>query len=98
MIFLYVDDIPAACNDTTWLTSFKARMSAIFKIKDFGDPSQVLDIHITRDKYIRTILLDHSKYLRDILAKHGMIDCKSSFLPMDPGFWSGLARMDSSPV
>jgi hypothetical protein len=33
--------------------------------------------------------------MRDILAKHGMIDCKPSSLPMDPGFVSGLARMDS---
>jgi hypothetical protein len=26
MIAMYVDGIPAACNNTTWLTSFKARL------------------------------------------------------------------------
>jgi hypothetical protein len=39
MIALYVDDIPAACNDATWLKSFKARVGAIFKVKDLGDLS-----------------------------------------------------------
>jgi hypothetical protein len=36
IIALYVDDIPAACNNTTWLASFKARLGARFKIKDLG--------------------------------------------------------------
>jgi hypothetical protein len=42
--------------------------------------------------------MDQSKYLRDIMAKHGMTGCKPSSLPMDPGFVSGLARMDSPPL
>jgi hypothetical protein len=37
MIALYVDDIPVACNDATWLTSFKTQLGARFKIKDLGD-------------------------------------------------------------
>jgi hypothetical protein len=36
IIALYVDDIPAACNNTTWLASFKAHLGARFKIKDLG--------------------------------------------------------------
>jgi hypothetical protein len=39
MIAMYVDDIPAACSDATWLTSFKAQLGARFKIKDLGDHS-----------------------------------------------------------
>jgi hypothetical protein len=50
MIALYVDDIPAACNDTAWLASFKAQFGARFKIKDLGDLSQLLGMHITRDR------------------------------------------------
>jgi hypothetical protein len=30
MIALYVEDIPAACNDDSWLTSFKPRLGAKF--------------------------------------------------------------------
>jgi hypothetical protein len=98
MIALYVDDILAACNDATWLASFKAQLGALFKIKDLGDLSQLLGMHITRSRSARTISLDHSKCLRDILAKYGMTDSKPSSLPMDPGFLAGLAHMTSPPL
>jgi hypothetical protein len=55
-------------------------------------------MHITRDRSARTISLDQSKYLRDILAKYGMTDSKPSSLPMHPGFLAGLAHMTSPPL
>jgi hypothetical protein len=55
MIALYVDDIPAACNDAAWLTSFKAQPSTRFKFKDMGDLSQLLGMRTTRDRSARTI-------------------------------------------
>jgi hypothetical protein len=55
-------------------------------------------MHITRDRSTRTISLDQSKYLRDILAKYGMFDSKPSSLPMDPGFLAGLAHITSPPL
>jgi hypothetical protein len=63
-----------------------------------GDLSQLLGMHITRNRSARTISLGRSKYLRDILVKYGMTDCKPSSLPMDPGFLSGLAHMTSPPL
>jgi hypothetical protein len=60
MIALYVDDIPVACNDATWLASFKAQLGARLKIKDVGDLSQLLAMHITRDRSARTISVDQS--------------------------------------
>jgi hypothetical protein len=93
-----VDDISTACSDATWLTSFKAQLCARFKIKDLGDLSQLLGMHITRDRSARTISMDQSKYLRDILAKCGMTDSKPLSLPMDPGFLAGLAHMTSPPL
>jgi hypothetical protein len=97
MIALNVDDIPAACDDATRLASFKAQLGAPFKIKDMGDLSQLMCMHITRDRSARTISLDPSKYLRDILGKYGMTDSKLSALFMDPGFLAGLAHMTSPP-
>jgi hypothetical protein len=95
MIAMYVDDIHATCNDTAWLTSFKAKLGERFKIKDLGDLSQLLGMHITRDRSVRTISLDQSKYLRDILPKYGMTDAKPSSLPIDPGLLAGLVHMSS---
>jgi hypothetical protein len=58
MIALYVDDILAACNDATWLSDFEARLGARFQIKDVGALSQLLGMHISRDRSARTISLD----------------------------------------
>jgi hypothetical protein len=63
-----------------------------------GYLSQLLGMHITRDRSARTISLDQSKYLRDILAKYGMTDSKPSSLPMDPSFLAGLAHIISTPL
>jgi hypothetical protein len=95
MIALYVDDIPIACIDIAWMHAFKATLGARLKIKDLGDLSQLLGMHITRNKSARTISMDHSKYVKDIMGKHNMSYCKSSTLPMEPGFLSGLANIDS---
>jgi hypothetical protein len=55
-------------------------------------------MHNTRDRSARTISLDQSQYMREILAKYGMTDSKPSSLPMDPGFLAGLAHMTSPPL
>jgi hypothetical protein len=68
MVALYVDDIPAACTDAALLTSFKAQLGARFKIKELGDLSQIMGMHINLDHSARTISLDKSKYVRYILA------------------------------
>jgi hypothetical protein len=96
-IALYVDGIHA-CDDAAWLSCFKARLGARFKIKILDAFCQLLGMHISRDRSARTISLDQTKYLRDIMTKHGMADCKTSSLPMDPGFMSGLAHMASPPL
>jgi hypothetical protein len=70
MIVLYVDDIPAACNYTSWLALFKARLGATFKIKGVGDLSQMLGMHITHDRPAHTISLDQSKYMKYNMANH----------------------------
>jgi hypothetical protein len=58
MIALYLDDISVASKDTVWLTLFKARLGARFKIKDFGALSHLLGMHITCDMSALTISLD----------------------------------------
>jgi hypothetical protein len=93
--------IPAACNDATQLTSFKAQLGARFKVKDLGDLSQLLGMHNCTSPATAQpapCFLGEFKYLSDILAKHGMTDYKPSSLPMDPGFLSGLAHMASPPL
>jgi hypothetical protein len=55
-------------------------------------------MHITRNRSARTISLDQSKYLPNVLAKYGMTKAKPSSFPVDPGFLAELAHMMSPPL
>jgi hypothetical protein len=98
VITIYVGDIQAACNDTEWLVAFKAQLGARFKIKDMGELSHLMGMHITPEMTACTISKEQSKHANDIIVKHSMTDCKPSSLPMDPGFMSGSSHSDSSLV
>jgi hypothetical protein len=97
MIAMYVYDIPTACNDTFKMHAFNITLCERFLIKDLGDLSQMLGMHITRDKTAHTISMDQSKWVKNILIERHMADkdVKPSSLPMEPGFLSGLAPVDS---
>jgi hypothetical protein len=98
MIALYVDDIPMACNNTAWRVAFTALVRSRFDIKDQGDLSDIIGMHITRDRTTRTISLDEGKYVRELLDKHDMVDCKPSCLPMDPGFLAAISKQTAVPL
>jgi hypothetical protein len=98
MIALYVDDIPVACNNTYWRVAFTALVRSRFDIKDQGDLSDIIGMHITRDRAARTISLDQGKYVRELLEKHDMVDNKPSCLPMDPGFLAPISKQTAVPL
>jgi hypothetical protein len=98
MIALYVDDIPVACNNTAWRVAFTALVRSRFDIKDHGDLSDIIGMHITRDRAARTLSLDQGKYVRELLDKHDMLDCKPSCLPMDHGFLAAIAKQTPVPL
>jgi hypothetical protein len=98
MTALYVDDIPVACNNTAWRVAFTALVRSRFDIKDQGDLSDIIGMHITRDIAARTISMDQGKYVRELLDKHDMVDCKPSCVPMDPGFLAAIANQTPVPL
>jgi hypothetical protein len=98
MIALYVDDIPVACNNTAWRVAFTALVRSRFDIKDQGDLSDIIGMHIIRDRAARTISLDQGKYVRELLDTHDMVDCKPSCLPMDPSFLAAIAKQTPVPL
>jgi hypothetical protein len=98
MIALYVDDIHMACNNTAWRVAFTALVRSRFDIKDHGDLSDIIGMHITRDRAARTVSLDQGKYVRELLDKHDMVECKPSCLPMDPGFLAAISKQTHVPL
>jgi hypothetical protein len=98
MIALYVDNIPVACNNTAWWVAFTALACSRFDIKDQGDMSDIIGMHITRDRAARTISLDQGKYVRELLDKHDMVDCKPPCMPMDPCFLAAISKQTPVPL
>jgi hypothetical protein len=58
--------------------AFTALVRSRFDIKDHGELSGIIGMHITKDRTARTISLDHGKYVRELLQKHDMVNCKPS--------------------
>jgi hypothetical protein len=67
MIALYVDDIPAACNDATWLISFKAQLGSE-KTKHIGVKWHFLKDHVEQGT-IKLRYLPSSQMVADMFTK-----------------------------
>jgi hypothetical protein len=98
MIALYVDDILFACDYTAWRVAFTALVRSRFDIKDHGELSDIIGMHITRERAARTISLDQGKYVCELLEKHDMSDYKPFYLPMDSGLLTGVSKLTPVPL
>jgi hypothetical protein len=78
--------------------AFTALVRSRFDIKDHGDLSDIIDMHITRDRIARTISMDQGKYVRELLDKHDMVDRKPSCMHMDHGFLAAISKHTHVPL
>jgi hypothetical protein len=98
MIGMYVDDFPLACKNIHWVVEFKRTLCHRFKIKYLGDLKKLLGMHITRDRFARKMSIDLSKYINDMLDKHGMTDYSPHTRPKNPGLLPGIAITPVTPL
>ena len=78
LLLVYVDDIGIATrslNDVYW---FKKEFAKIFKIKDLGEMKKILGIKITRVRKNRSLRMDQSHYLEEVLDRLNMRPDKHS--------------------
>ncbi|XP_019181380.1 PREDICTED: uncharacterized protein LOC109176402 [Ipomoea nil] len=76
---VYVDDIIMMGNDPVLISELLQRLSTTFKIRDLGTPSFFLGIKTLKDK--TGFLLSQQRYMKDILNRAGMSDCKPLATP-----------------
>ncbi|XP_019888500.1 uncharacterized protein LOC109611240 [Ooceraea biroi] len=79
----YVDDIIFASRNDTNIKRLKEELAKRFTIKDLGNARYCLGIEIDRDR--KGIHLSQSGYIRDVLKKFGMSDCKPVRTPFETG-------------
>jgi hypothetical protein len=84
MIGMYVN------GNTHWVVVFKRTIRQRFKIKALGEVTELLGMHITRDRAAMTVSIDRARYIIDVLDKHVMGECSPPTLPMDPCLMSGI--------
>ena len=86
MLLLYVDDIAIASKTVKEIQWFKSEFFKIFKVKDLGEISKILGINVTRNRAQRTLRIDQSHYLKEVLKRLHMMKAdkhKRTDIPMN---------------
>lgn len=83
ILALYVDDLVIIGNDKESIIKLKQIISKNFKIKDLGPLKYIVGIEIIRDRANRKIMLTQRQYIKDILKRFNMSDCKEISTPLN---------------
>ncbi|KAJ0852133.1 putative RNA-directed DNA polymerase [Helianthus annuus] len=79
-LIIYVDDMIITGDDEEEITRLKAMLFKDFEMKDLGRLKYFLGIEVMRSR--KGIFICQKKYILDLLAETGMIDCKPVNTPM----------------
>jgi hypothetical protein len=83
ILALYVDDIVLFARDVQEIRRIKAFLTNSFHMKDLGPISTVLGMRVRRDRPQRTVRIDQTHYIKDILKEFQHDDCRTVSTPAD---------------
>ncbi|GJS34883.1 retrovirus-related pol polyprotein from transposon TNT 1-94 [Tanacetum coccineum] len=106
ILLLYVDDMLVAGPNKDRINKLKAQLAREFEMKDLGPSNKILGMQIHRDRVSRKIWLSQKSYVKKILQRFNMQDCKpiSTLFPTDVKLSSKMSpssekeRMEMSRV
>ena len=75
LVLVYVDDMALTTKSITILQKFKDELSAKFEISDLGELRYILGIQVKQNRQSRTISLNQTAYIHQVLAQFGMPEC-----------------------
>ncbi|XP_019150523.1 PREDICTED: uncharacterized protein LOC109147316 [Ipomoea nil] len=78
-LLVYVDDIIMMGNDSALIDTLLSQLSTAFKIRDLGVPHFFLGIETVSSG--DGLILSQRRYMKDILTRSGMTDCKALATP-----------------
>jgi histone deacetylase 1/2 len=80
-LLVYVDDLIITGSSTTLVQTLVQKLDSAFSLKQLGDLDYFLGIEV-KNLSDGSLLLTQSKYLKDLLIKTNMLDCKPIATPM----------------
>lgn len=95
-VLLYVDDLLIVCENIQTIKMIKQSMSIEFEMTDVGEMDTFLGIHVKRDIHRGQINMNQSTYMKNVLQKFGMSECKNTATPIEVGL--DLAKCDQNTV
>jgi len=79
-----MDDLILLCNNKDKLLQMKEKLSQKLEMKDLGDLHFFLGMQVERDRAQCFLYINQIKYLKDILKRFCMEDCKAIEVPLNP--------------
>ncbi|KAE8686001.1 hypothetical protein F3Y22_tig00111088pilonHSYRG00304 [Hibiscus syriacus] len=96
ILLLYVDDMLVAGPNKDHIEELKAQLAREFEMKDLGSANKILGMQIHRDINNRNIWLSQKNYLKKILSRFSMQDCKPISTPLPINFKLSSSMSPSS--
>ena len=86
ILLLYVDDMLVVGPNNVKIQELKAQLAREFNMKDMEPANKILGMQIHRDRSNMKIWLSQKNYLRKILRRFNMQDCKPISTPIPVNF------------
>ncbi|KAE8665999.1 CBS domain-containing protein CBSCBSPB3 [Hibiscus syriacus] len=95
LLIVYVDDMIITGSDIEEIEKLKMNLAKEFETKDLGSMRYFLGMKVARSE--EGLVINQRKYVLDLLAETGMLDCKPVETPMEPGL-KFCKEMTENPV
>ena len=83
IVAVYVDDLIILSNTIDEMERLKAQLRREYEMTDLGEIHFCLGIEIERNRMRRTITMNQSRYIEEVLKRFHMEDCKPVATPLD---------------
>jgi len=81
-ILVYVDDILVAAKNLADINHIKARLTAIFDVRDLGEAKYFLGMSLDRDRQAKTLKITQERLATELVHKHGLKEGRTKSVPM----------------
>ena len=86
---VHVDDI-ATVGNADGLKKMKETLATKFEFSETVNPSMITGVEIMRDRPNRWLKLHQCTFIKELLSKFNMLDCKGADTPVDPAMARSL--------